>query len=307
MLMSNNEPDDESTTDSQQESEQQPAEGDQPSAEEQPAEQVDDSTEQAEEQPSEGDQSAEQAEEPAVADDQATEPSQEQPADSDLPTNQADEQAAESDQTTDQSGDPTGEGGGGSGSGGGSASGGPADDAVPAAGGGGGHKLKVIAEFIQEGKPFIGDIKILLLDYDKNGVSSQVWDQGNWQNTTTKGNVVTTPLVRFTTSEVAITADARIDIGYGNDIGNFQMIGREFVFPMPSGDTLRTKFEIEIRQVDETVSAPDADHAKGKVFQMPKFKGKFVSLDAQALGNQKFHVTGKYATGSISSPDGRPL
>ncbi len=298
--MSDDEPKDESTDDS----EQQPAEGDQPSAEEQPAEQVDDSTEQAEEQPSESDQSAQRAEEPAVADDQATEPSQEQPADSDQPTDQADEQAAESDQTTDQSGDPTGEGGGGSGSGGGSASGGPADNAVPAAGGGGSHKLKVIAEFIEEGKPFLGDIKILLLDYDKNGVSSQVWDQGNWQDTRTKGeNVVTTPLVRFTTSEVGITADARISYG----MGSLQIIGREFVFPMPSGDTLRTKFEIEIGQVDETVSAPDEDQAKGKVFLMPKFRGKSISLDAQALGNQKFHVTGKYATGSISSPDGRPL
>lgn len=282
---------------------QQPPEGDQPSAEEQPAEQVDDSTEQSEEQPSESDQSAEQAEEPALADDQATEPSQEQPADSDLPTNQADEQAAESDQATDQSGDPTGEGGGGSGSGEGSASGEPGDDAVPAGGGAGGHKLKVIAEFIEEGKPFIGDIKILLFDYDKNGVSSQVWDQGNWQDTTTKGNVVTTPLVRFTTSEVAITADARLIYG----TGSFQMIGMEFVFPMPSGDTLRTKFEIEIGKVDETVTAPNDDLAKGKVFQMPKFKGKFVSLDAQALGNQKFRVTGKYATGSISSPGGRSL
>lgn len=300
--MSNNEPDDQSTTDSQQESEQQPAEGDQPSAEEQPAGQVDDSTEQAEEQPSEGDQSAEQAEEPAVTDDQATEPSQEQPADSDRPTNQADEQVAESDQTTDQSGDPTGKGGGGSGSGGGSASGGPADDAVPAGGGGGGRKLKVIAEFTEEGKPFLGDIKILLLDYDKNGVSSQVWDQGNWQDTRT-GNVVTTPLVRFTTSEVAITADARISYG----MGSLQIIGREFVFPMPSGDTLRTKFEIEIGQVDETVSAPDEDQAKGKVFLMSKFRDKSISLDARALGNQKFHVTGKYATGGISSPDGRPL
>lgn len=291
--MSDDEPKDESTDDS----EQQPAEGDQPSAEEQPAEQVDDSTEQAEEQPSESDQSAQQAEEPAVADDQAAEPSQEQPADSDQPTDQADEQAADSDQTSDQSGDPTREGDGGSGSEG------PADDAVPAGGGGGGHKLKVIAEFTEEGKPFIGDIKILLFDYDKNGVSSQVWDQGNWQDTTTKGNVVTTPLVRFTTSEVAITADARLIYG----TGSFQVIGSEFVFPMPSGDTLRTKFEIEIGKVDETVTAPDDDHAKGKVFQMPKFKGKFVSLDAQSIGNQQFRVTGKYATGTVSSPAGRRL
>jgi hypothetical protein len=272
------------SADSQQESEQQPTNSDQPAtqSDRQPAEQNDQATEQPEEQPAE------------------EEPTADQPSNANQPTEQSQDQAAESDQPADQPADSSQ-----------SAASDSADDAValaggggsPAAGGGGSHKLKVIAEFTEEGKPFIGDIKILLFDYDKNGVSSQVWDQGNWQDTTTNGNVVTTPLVRFTTSEVAITADARLIYG----TGSFQVMGSEFVFPMPSGDTLRTKFEIEIGQVDETVSAPDADHAKGKVFQLPKFKGKFISLDAQALGNQKFHVTGKYATGSISSPDGRLL
>jgi hypothetical protein len=275
---------------------QQPAEGDQPSAEEQPVEQTDQSTEQSEEQPTENDQPADQAEEQPAGGEQASD----QSSSEDQPTEQSQEQATDSDQTADQPPDISK-----------SATPDSADDAVapagrggsPAAGGGGSHKLKVIAEFTEEGKPFIGDIKILLFDYDKNGVSSQVWDQGNWQDTTTKGNVVTTPLVRFTTSEVAITADARLIYG----TGSFQVIGSEFVFPMPSGDTLRTKFEIEIGKVDETVTAPDDDHAKGKVFQMPKFKGKFVSLDAQSIGNQQFRVTGKYATGTVSSSDGRRL
>jgi hypothetical protein len=271
---------------------QQSADSDQPSAQpdEQPAEQTDQSTEQSEEQPVEGDQPVQQAEEEPAADeqpsseDQATDQPQEQPTNID----ESAQQAWDSDQVTTSA---------------------DADDAVAMGGGSGdtaktsARKVKVIAEFTEGGEKFIGEIKVLLFEYDKNGVSSQVWDQGDWQDTVVKSNVITTPTVPFTTSQLAVTANARILMG----MGSYQIIANELVFPMPSGDTLRVKFAIGLGQVDETVTASDADLAKSKVFQMPKFKGKFVSLDAQPLGNQKFHVTGKYATGGISSPDGRAL
>ena len=271
--------------------EEQPADSEQPSAQSDDSDQPADSeqsTEQLEEQPADSDQPAEQAEEQPT-DNQPEQQSDEQPAD-DQPAEQVEEQPADSDQSaTSASADDTVAFAGGA--------------ASPAGGGGGGHKLKVIAEFTEEGKKFTGEIKILLFEYDKKGVSSQVWDQGDWQVTTTKGNVITTPLVRFTTSELVITADARILLG----VGNYQMMGEEFVFPMPSGDTLRTKFDLGVRKVDQTVTAPTADLAKAKVSQLPQFKGRWVSLDAQPIGNQQFRVTGRYSTGTISSADGRRL
>jgi hypothetical protein len=113
--MSNNEPDDESA-DSQQESEQQPADSDQPSAqsdeqpvdsdqpaeqsEEQQAEQTDRSTEESEQQPAESDQPAEQTEEQATDSDQPADQSEEQPSDqSDQPAEQSQEQPTEGEQT----------------------------------------------------------------------------------------------------------------------------------------------------------------------------------------------------------------
>jgi hypothetical protein len=102
--------DDQAATDSQQESEQQPADGDE--APTQSDEQV---TEQS-------DQSEQSEKQPAEQTDQPAEPSEEQPADSDQPAEQADQQTADSDQSaTSESGtDPValadadggGEGGG---------------------------------------------------------------------------------------------------------------------------------------------------------------------------------------------------
>src|SRR5712691_4322104 len=85
--MSNNEPEDETTADSQQESEQEPADSDQPSAQsdEQPAEQTDQSTEQSEEQPADSDQPEEQ---PTEGEQTAAE-AEEQPTDSAQPAGQA--------------------------------------------------------------------------------------------------------------------------------------------------------------------------------------------------------------------------
>ena len=85
------------SADSQQESEQQPTDNDQPSAQsdEQPG-----PAEQSEEQPAESDQPAEQSEEQPTDSDQAAEQPEEQPADSDQPAEQAEEQPDDSDQPT---------------------------------------------------------------------------------------------------------------------------------------------------------------------------------------------------------------
>ena len=98
------EPKDESTEDSEQQSEQ-PVEGDQPAEEsdKQPAEETDQATEQSEEQPTDSDQSTEQAEEQA-ADDQPAEQSDETSAsEREQSTEQTEEQPAESEQPAEQS------------------------------------------------------------------------------------------------------------------------------------------------------------------------------------------------------------
>jgi len=94
--MANNEPDDEAAADSQQQSEQQPAESDQPNAkvEEQPADQADVSTEQPQTQPTETDQAANQAEDQASQNGQPADQQDDQPtAEADQPTEQSDQVA----------------------------------------------------------------------------------------------------------------------------------------------------------------------------------------------------------------------
>src|SRR5215470_8781651 len=98
--MANSEPDDESTADSQQESGQQPADSDQPTApsDEQSAEQ----TEQSEDQPADTDQATDQAEQQPIDSDQAAEQSEEQPTEGDQPAAETEGQATEDGQPTEQ-------------------------------------------------------------------------------------------------------------------------------------------------------------------------------------------------------------
>jgi hypothetical protein len=338
--MSDDEPKDESTDDSEQQSNEQTAESDQPAeqSEEQPAD-TDQAVDQPEEQPAEGDQPAEQSEEQPAESDQPAEQVEEQSADSGQAAGEGEEQPTDSDQSAEQSeeqradGDQPAEQSEGEVAEGDQPAEHPeeqppesdqsetsasADDtlafagdaASPAGGGGGSHQLKVEATFTMGGKQFIGDIKIFLFEYDEKGMSSQVWAQKDWQPPTKnrildrKGNVITTPLVRFTTSKLAITANARIILG---EPDTYQRMSQEFVFPMPSGDTLRTKFDLGEGKVDETVTAPTPAAATGKVSQLSQFKGRFVDLVAKPIGNQQFRVTGRYATGTISSADGTRL
>ena len=125
--MSNDEAKDESTGDSEQQSDQEPADSDQPSAQsddspadgDQPAEQSEEQpaeeTDQAEEQPageSESDEPADQAQEQPNESDQPADQSEEQPADSDQPEEQptgGEQTAAEAEEQPTDSAQPAGQ------------------------------------------------------------------------------------------------------------------------------------------------------------------------------------------------------
>jgi len=197
-------------------------------------------------------------------------------------------------------------GGGGDGGGGGQGvgGGGPADDAV---GAGTGGKLKVIAEFTQEGgQKFMGeDIQILVAEWD-NGQQGRLLfplDPAVWQNVFKKGTKIATPIFNVSTQQVVIYAQARVRLA--STMLSFQNLSGHFVFSTPGTDTLSAKFDTDIQKIDKTVTAPTADAAKGIAAPSPKQYANF-ELKAQPIGNQQFHVTGKYYTGGISSPDGKP-
>jgi hypothetical protein len=107
-ILMSNEHDDEAA-DSQQESEQQPADSDQTIAqsEEQSTEQTDQSTEQPEDQPADTDQATDQAEEQPSDSDQTAEQPQEQPAKGDQAAAQTEEPPSDSDQATTGGSDDT--------------------------------------------------------------------------------------------------------------------------------------------------------------------------------------------------------
>jgi hypothetical protein len=269
--MSDNEAKDESTDDSEQPSEEQPTEGDQPA-----------------EQPTESDQPADEQ--------QQAEQTEEQPADTDQPAQQLEEQPVDNDQpaTAASAGNTLA-----------FAEGAASPD--DGGGGGGGTKvsarnLKVIAEFTEEGQKFIGDILIHVFESD-NGQQGRLLFQTDgqyWQDTNKKGNVITTPMLRVASSQILVFAHARVLLPNGD----YQtMDTQDFKIPMPSGDTLQIKFDVGVGEIEKTINAPDADKAKAIAIQSPQLKGHYVlppGLDAQPAGNQQFRVTGKFLSGDIS-------
>jgi hypothetical protein len=289
-------------------SDESPADSDQPSA-------------QSEDAPADGDQPAEQSDEqPAEETDQPEQQSDNQSAgESDQAAEQSDEQASDSDQpaepsdqVADLAGEQADQGNGGAGSAAEDISG----DAVafaggaasPAAGGGGGatkvsaRNLKVIAEFTEEGNKFIGDILIHVFESDNGQQGRLLFQTGGqfWQDTARKGNVITTPMLRVASSQILVFAHARVLLPNGD----YQtMDTQDFKIPMPSGDTLQIKFDVGVGEIEKTINAPDADKAKAIAIQSPQLKGHYVlppGLDAQPAGNQQFRVTGKFLSGDIS-------
>jgi hypothetical protein len=280
-------------------------------------------TEQSPEQSVEGtDQSADQSDEkPADESGQPAEQSEEQGAESNEPSEQVDEQAADSDQpATSASADNTlafaddaasaagGNGGDSGGSEGGFGGGGAADDAVAADSGSGSKRnLKVVAGFTQEGdQKFVGDIMIKVFESDSGQQGRFLFPTGGqfWQSTPSKGNTITTPLIRgVASSEVIVWAQTRASDGTSS-----QNMDWGFAIPMPSGDTLQVAFDVDVGEVEKTVNAPDANEAKAIVSQSAPLKGHVVfDVDAQSVGNQQFRVTGKFYTGEITSSAGQRI
>jgi hypothetical protein len=264
-----------------------------------------------------------------TADDQSTM----EPAGNDQPTDQSDEQptgqadqagsGAESQSTTesDQPGEQADEtssgeseqpvqvaeaGGEQATEGDGGATDGVASDAVAAAGGAGTTKigtrnLKVAAEFTEEGQKFIGDILIHVFESDNGQQGRLLFPTTGqfWQNTIQKGNVITTPELRVSTSEILVFAHARVLL----PTGDYQtMDTQDLRIPLPSGDTLQLKVDVGVGEVDVKVNAPDADAAIAKALQSPQLKGHLVKgdLKAESVGNQQFRVTGKFLSGDIT-------
>ena len=279
--MNDNEPDDEPITDSQPESEHEAADSDQPSAQsdEQPTEQGDQFAAQLAEQPAENDR--------AVA------------------SETGDDMLAFADDATSAVG---GDGGAGEGSEGGFGASEPADDAVAADSGNGSKRnLKVVAEFTQEGdQKFIGDIMIKVFESDSGQQGRFLFPTGGqfWQGTTSKGNTITTPLIRgVASSEVIVWAQTRASDGTSS-----QNMDWGFAIPMPSGDTLQVAFDVDVGEVEKTVNASDANEAKAIVSQSAPLKRHVVfDLNAQSIGNQQFPVTGKFYTGEIRSSAGQRI
>jgi len=246
-----------------------------------------------------------------MSDDEPTDESEqqtgEQPAPDDQPgaSEAADDTLAFADDTASDAG---GDGGGSDGTGGGFGGGGPADDAVAADSGSGSKRdLKVVAQFTQEGdQKFVGDIMIKVFESDSGQQGRFLFPTGGqfWQGTTSKGNIITTPLLRgVASSEVIVWAQTRVSDGT-----NSQNMDWGFAIPMPSADTLQIAFDVDVGEVEKTVNAPDANAAKATVSQAAPMKGHVVfDLDAQSVGNQQFRVTGKFYTGEIKSSLGQRI
>ena len=163
------------------------------------------------------------------------------------------------------------------------------------------RNLKVIAEFTEEDQKFIGEILIHVFESD-NGQQGRLLFQTDgqyWQDTNQKGNVITTPMLPVASSEVLIFAHARVALP---TTGYQTMDTQDFKFPMPSGDTLRVKFDVGVGEIEKKVNAPDANAAKAMVLQSPQLKGHLVrgDLNAEPIANQQFRVTGKFLSGDIS-------
>src|SRR5262249_37699159 len=177
-------------------------------------------TDDPEQQPSDepaDEQSSTQSDDAPAENDQPAEQSDEQPTrETDESGQQSEEQAAESDQPIEQSdliadlaGEQPNTGGGGTGAAGDDT----AEDTTAFAGGAAGktsgRNLKVIATFTQEGdQKFVGDIMIKVFEADNGQQGRFLFPTGGqfWQGTTSKGNVIATPMLRVSTPKVIVWA-----------------------------------------------------------------------------------------------------
>jgi hypothetical protein len=310
-----NEPGDEST-DSQQESEQQPADSDQPStqSDEQPAEQTDQSTEQSEEQPAESEQPADQAEEQPTDSDQSAEQPEEQPAESDQPAEQSEEQAADTDQAVDQSGEQPADSDQ-------PATSASADNALAFAGGeaspGGGGvggagvpgstkttKVQVIAIFMTNSarSPFTGgEISMLVFGGAKENLLWKPGSMNQQQKLTYQFATKTSNMIRSGSLPVSpgdsVTVELRVrllrvDHEVNPQIPQFDF-GTAARFEVPTDGTLTVGVDVETTRKQFTVSAKDEESADAAARKMLTSKEEMqlsVLDSAVAAGAGRFLV-----------------
>jgi hypothetical protein len=298
------EADDETAADSQQESEQQPADSDQSVAqsEEQPADQTDQSTEQSEEQPAEGDESTDRAGDQAPA---IGEQTGEQPIDSDQSSAQSEDQAADSDQpaTVATADDTQGLAGGtASRAGGGGALGGPGKTT----------KIQVIVKFMTNtaSDPFKqGAITMNVFDGEKGTL---LWKLGSmdqqkvtFQDATLTNNIIKSAMFSGVTAN-SVTVELKVKMLETDHQVDPQIpevnFGTAAKFEVPATGTLNVDVDVEVTEKEFTVNAANesasGDTARGMLANKEEIQLSRVKSVTNA-GAGKFRVVFRIPTKRI--------
>jgi hypothetical protein len=290
--MSDDEPKDESTGDSEQQSDQEPAESDQPSAQSdaapvdgdqspeqsdgQPAEQADQSEQQPEEQPTDSDQLAEQTEGKPADSDQPVEQPQEQPTETDQPLAQSEGQLAESDQSapaadTDNvlafAGGEASPGGGAGGAGGGSGSSKTT-------------KVQVIAIFMTNaaGSSFKkGSISMKVFDGAKGNLLWRLGSMDQQQKLTYQDAALKSNIIHSGTLPVSPGDNVKVELLVRLFGPDHELLpetipqvdfGTAAVFKVPADGTLTVAGDVERTNKEFTVDAKDESSARDAARRM---------------------------------------
>ena len=265
--MSDDEPKDESTDESEQQSDEQRADSDQPSA-------------QSDDAPTDSDQPADQSDEqPAEEADQPEQQAEDQTAESDQPAEQTEEQPADSDQpTTSGSADDTVAFAGGNtsrGGGGGAGRSGPGKTS----------KVQVTAIFMTDSASSRfrgGSITMNVFDGAKGVL---LWKLGSmdqqkvtFQDAATKSNVinsgafsgVTGDSVKVELKVKMLGAESELDPKSEVNLNGYSEVnfGTAARFEVPKDNTLKVVADVETTSKEFTVNAKDEDSARDAAFKM---------------------------------------
>ena len=265
--MSDDEPKDESTDESEQQSDEQRADSDQPSAQSDDASaDSDQPADQSDEQPAEeADQPEQQAEDQTAESDQPAEQTEEQPADSDQPTT-----SGSADDTVAFAGGDTSRGGGG-----GAGRSGPGKTS----------KVQVTAIFMTDSASSRfrgGSITMNVFDGAKGVL---LWKLGSmdqqkvtFQDAATKSNVinsgafsgVTGDSVKVELKVKMLGAESELDPKSEVNLNGYSEVnfGTAARFEVPKDNTLKVVADVETTSKEFTVNAKDEDSARDAAFKM---------------------------------------
>src|SRR2546430_8040936 len=265
--MSDDEPKDESTDESEQQSDEQRADSDQPSAQSDDAPtDSDQPADQSDEQPAEeADQPEQQAEDQTAESDQPAEQTEEQPADSDQPTT-----SGSADDTVAFAGGDTSRGGGG-----GAGRSGPGKTS----------KVQVTAIFMTDSASSRfrgGSITMNVFDGAKGVL---LWKLGSmdqqkvtFQDAATKSNVinsgafsgVTGDSVKVELKVKMLGAESELDPKSEVNLNGYSEVnfGTAARFEVPKDNTLKVVADVETTSKEFTVNAKDEDSARDAAFKM---------------------------------------